>query len=113
MPMPIMQTTTPPSVHCPDKVVSRLPNVPKYIGGISVPNAAQNPNAIAYPSDIPRYRIDRPNVSPPTPHRIPKRYVQKMLPPEDSLRTVISCGTVKNAISHGITIHENTPLTNQ
>jgi hypothetical protein len=56
----------------PEMLVIRLENVPENIGGIIVPNAAQNPSAIAYPSDIPRYRIESPNVRPPMPHSTPK-----------------------------------------
>ncbi len=47
------------------------------IGGTSVPNAAQYPNATPVPSDNPRKRIVNPYVSPPKPHSIPKKYVQK------------------------------------
>ena len=71
--IPIRQTRTPPSVVRPEALVIKSPKVPLYIGGIIVPNAAQNPSAIAYPSDIPRYRIDRPNVRPPMPQSRPKR----------------------------------------
>ncbi len=45
--IPTRQTTTPPSVVSPEVFMIKSPKVPKYIGGIMVPNAAQNPRAIA------------------------------------------------------------------
>ena len=70
--IPSRQTTTPARMIRPEVLANKSPKLPKYIGGIIVPNAAQNPSAIAYPRDIPRYRIESPNVRPPMPHSTPK-----------------------------------------
>ena len=72
--MPARQTATPSRITRPETVPTTLVmNTPSKMGGISVPKAAQYPSTIAIPSDIPRYRMVRPNVRPPNPHSTPQK----------------------------------------
>lgn len=68
--MPTIVIDTPIIVNTPAVDEKRLS--PAIMGGISVPKAAQSPNAILCPRATPRYRILRPNVKPPNPHNAPK-----------------------------------------
>src|ERR1700733_1433619 len=78
--IPRRQTATPPRIRLPERVPRTSDaNTPRKIGGIKVPNAAVYPSATAMPSDIPRYRMVRPKVRPPSPHKTPNTYVQKRL----------------------------------
>jgi len=71
--MPTSETSTPTMEALAEGVPSRLPTLPARMGGTRVPAAEHSPQPIAKPRPTPRYRIIRPQVSPPTPHAAPHR----------------------------------------
>ena len=84
-------------------------------GPMMVPSPAQVPNAIDCPSATPRYLIERPKVSPPTPQSTPKNTVIQMLN-DGALKISMKlwpAGTESSAPSKGNTSHAKTPCTIQ
>src|ERR1700704_5554838 len=90
-----------------------LTNTPLKMGGIRVPNAAHNPNATAIPKESPRKRIVNPKVSPPTPHRRPKKKDQNRVFDGASERTARRSRVMRLPSNHGAMIQLKNPPTSQ
>ena len=103
-PIPARQAATPSRITCPEALETIFPNSPLKRGGTSVPKAAQKPSATAMPRAMPRQRMVRPNVSPPTPHIAPKKQAQNSVLPGAASRREGTPGTSKRASAHGAMI---------
>src|SRR5882672_11083024 len=90
-----------------------LMNTPPNIGGISVPNAAQSPNATAIPKESPRKRIVNPKVRPPTPHSRPKKKDQNRVLDGASERTARRSRVIRLPSNQGAMIQLKNPPTSQ